>query len=61
MKAIKDKEFKKLLLDEMMYFDTFCRKNGIRYYLFYGSLLGAAREKGFIPWDDDIDLAMNTI
>ena len=58
MKKIEDKQFKELLLQEMIYFDKFCRENGIRYFLFYGSLIGAAREKGFIAWDDDIDLVL---
>jgi lipopolysaccharide cholinephosphotransferase len=39
-------------------FDAVCRANGIRYWLAYGSLLGAARHGGFIPWDDDLDVAM---
>ena len=39
-------------------FDQFCKKYNLKYSLCYGTLIGAARHKGFIPWDDDIDVCM---
>ncbi len=52
------KEIHKHLLDLLIQFDSLCVENGIQYTLHGGSLLGAIREHGFIPWDDDIDTAM---
>lgn len=46
------------LLKLLLRFDTFCKKHSLRYSLDSGTLLGAVRHKGFIPWDDDVDLNM---
>lgn len=45
-------------LDLYLVFSEICEKYGIKYFMFYGGLLGAIRHDGFIPWDDDIDVAM---
>ena len=46
------------LLDILVKFDAFCREKGLSYSLAYGTMLGAIRHHGFIPWDDDVDTMM---
>ena len=58
MRKLQTDDIKKIELNILMFFDNFCRKNDLKYYLSGGTLLGAIRHKGFIPWDDDIDVCM---
>ncbi|MBQ3362435.1 MAG: LicD family protein [Muribaculaceae bacterium] len=47
-----------VMLEMAKVFDSICKKHNIPYFLYAGSLLGAFRHKGFIPWDDDFDVAL---
>ena len=58
MKEITLEECKRIQLEMLVEIDTFCRISNIRYMLAFGTLLGAVRHKGFIPWDDDVDISM---
>lgn len=58
MKEIFSEELKQLQLSILDYVDAFCRRNNVFYTMSGGTLLGAVRHKGFIPWDDDIDIQM---
>ena len=51
-------EFQTIVFDILCDIDDFCRQHGLRYFLCGGTLLGSVRHKGFIPWDDDVDIAM---
>ncbi|MBQ7223883.1 MAG: LicD family protein [Erysipelotrichaceae bacterium] len=55
---ITHRESQEIMLGILEYFDDYCNRKGLRYTLAYGTLLGAIRHKGFIPWDNDIDVYM---
>ena len=51
-------EIQQMELGIMEYIHEVCQKIGVKYFLAYGSLIGAVRHQGFIPWDDDMDICM---
>ena len=58
MKKIEFEEMRQLQYELLLELDKVCKENGLTYLLAYGSLLGAVRHGGFIPWDDDVDVIM---
>ena len=58
MTDYKIEDIQKCILNILVAVDKVCRENGIRYWLSDGTMLGAVRHGGFIPWDDDADIAM---
>ncbi|WP_295420851.1 phosphorylcholine transferase LicD [Sulfurovum sp.] len=52
------RQAQRIMLEMLVEFDALCREYGLKYWLDSGTLLGAVRHQGFIPWDDDIDLSM---
>ena len=57
-RIVTQKERQQIQLEMLREIDTFCRQKGIRYSLSNGTLLGAIRHGGYIPWDDDVDIVM---
>lgn len=57
-KCLNLEEIQKHSVEILYALDEICRQEGIKYFLAYGTLLGAVRHGGFIPWDDDIDVQM---
>lgn len=58
LEEISLEEIRRIELNILIEFDRFCNEHGLKYVLDGGTLIGAIRHKGFIPWDDDIDVVM---
>ncbi len=58
LESLNAQQVRDIQLDIACYVDRLCRENGLNYYMTGGTLLGAVRHKGYIPWDDDIDLTI---
>ena len=58
MREIGIEELKEIQINILDYVDDFCKRHHIKYFLSGGTLIGAVRHKGYIPWDDDIDICM---
>ena len=58
MKKLSLRETQLALLGLLNEFDRICKEHNLRYSISYGTLIGAVRHKGFVPWDDDVDVCM---
>lgn len=58
MKKMSITEIQKTSIEILAYIDKVCRENDINYSIFYGSLIGVERHRGYIPWDDDLDIVL---
>ena len=58
LKELTVNDIKKIEVDILRNIDSFCKEHNLKYFLLGGTLLGAVRHRGFIPWDDDIDIGM---
>ena len=57
-RLVSEEEQKRIMLDMLVFMDQYCLEHGLTYFIDAGTLLGAVRHKGYIPWDDDIDINM---